>query len=244
MHGDPKFERLRNALSTVAEKIGSSRRASAHRCLAEKREPAVEQLAGYVGNCSMHLHRRAFVAASHQRHRRPEPAEIIETLYEAIRTTDMCVVDWSELRANVMYELGVRLAVNPLGAVHICASHQAKEDFVPEHVSLLKERFQPITYRSEPGDYQHFDAMIERFEESRRQGRQFPDCLVYEKIGAVLERPDLRVAPDVVHDLVQEANLLSSDDESTGVSPVLYHDVNRLIRSEASDAATERRIAA
>jgi hypothetical protein len=172
------------------------------------------------------------------------PRLVSQTLYEAIRTTDMCIVDWSELRANVMYELGVRLAVNPLGAVHIMAKNQDGDAKHRGHVAHMMARFRPTIYRCERGEVDAYDEMITRFEESRKQGRQFPDCLVYEKIGAVLDRPDYRVAPDVVHGLVQEANLLSSDDESTGVSPVLYHDVNRLIRSKASDAATERRIAA
>lgn len=172
------------------------------------------------------------------------PRLVSQTLYEAIRTTDMCIVDWTALRPNVMYELGVRLAVNPLGAVHIDASDQREDASSPAHVVKLKDLFKPVRYRCQRGEFAPYDAMIAKFEGSLRHGRQSPDCLVYEKIGAVLERPDYRVAPDVVHDLVQEANLLSSDDESTGVSPVLYHDVNRLIRSKALDAATERRIAA
>jgi tetratricopeptide (TPR) repeat protein len=111
-------------------------------------------------------------------------------------------------------------------------------------MAQLKALFSPIPYLLQRGEVTAYDKMIERFEKSRRAGRQEPDCIIYEKIGAVLEQRRHRVGPDVVSDLIQNANLLSSDDESTGVSPVLYHEVNRSIRRMAAEAATERRIAA
>lgn len=174
----------------------------------------------------------------------PSTRLVTQTLYEAIRNTDMCVIDWSESKPNVMFELGVRLAVNALGAIHIAAEDKIDTSVVPRQISQLKALFRPIKYPIQRGSVSVYDAMIHRFETSRQNGRQEPDCIVYEKIGAVLEQTYQRVAPDVVSNLIQDANLLSSDDESTGVSPVLYHDVDRSVRARAAEAATERRIAA
>ncbi len=174
----------------------------------------------------------------------PSTRLVTQTLYEAIRNTDMCVIDWSESKPNVMFELGVRLAVNALGAIHIAAEDRTDTPVVPRQISQLKTLFRPIRYPVQRGSVSVYDAMIQRFEASRQNGRQEPDCIVYEKIGAVLEQTYQRVAADVVSNLIQDANLLSSDDESTGVSPVLYHDVDRSVRARAAEAATERRIAA
>ena len=47
------------------------------------------------------------------------PQLVEQRLYSEIRRTQLCVVDWTGWRPNVFFELGVRLAVNPVDPVHI-----------------------------------------------------------------------------------------------------------------------------
>jgi hypothetical protein len=47
------------------------------------------------------------------------PRLVSQALLEAILRTDFCVIDWSEWRPSVFFELGVRLAVNELDPVSI-----------------------------------------------------------------------------------------------------------------------------
>ena len=48
------------------------------------------------------------------------PRVVSTQLHEAMRLTDFCLVDLTTARPNVVYELGVRLAVNPLHPVVVC----------------------------------------------------------------------------------------------------------------------------
>ena len=51
---------------------------------------------------------------------------INQTLYQAIRRHDVCLVDWTWLRPNVFFEFGVRAACRADGAVHIAANLRPK----------------------------------------------------------------------------------------------------------------------
>ena len=57
---------------------------------------------------------------------RSSPQIVSQSLYEAVRRTQMCVADWTNLRPNLFFELGVRLAANRNGAVHIVADGKLK----------------------------------------------------------------------------------------------------------------------
>jgi hypothetical protein len=58
------------------------------------------------------------------------PRLVSQTLYEAIRLTDMCVVDWTEWRPNVFFELGVRVSSNNIGPV--CIIEDKHKAFIEE----------------------------------------------------------------------------------------------------------------
>lgn len=60
------------------------------------------------------------------------PRLVSQTLYEAIRLTDMCIVDWTEWRPNVFFELGVRVSSNNLGPV--CIIEDKHREFIEEVV--------------------------------------------------------------------------------------------------------------
>ena len=81
-----------------------------------------------ANNWQMHLRRFLPVYLPHdeEEDRDPEilrtldmksPRLVSQSLYEAIRQVEMCIVDWTEWRPNVFFELGVRLAVSRIGPV-------------------------------------------------------------------------------------------------------------------------------
>lgn len=174
------------------------------------------------------------------------PRLVAQTLFESIRLTDMCIVDWTGLRANVMYEAGVRLATNPLGAVHII--EQSDSAIPPEHKASTAEMiafFKPIRYRCSAGGTEAYEKMISSFEASLERYRHDSIEMIYRTVGESIDRRAQSAAIPVVEELIQSANMLESDDQqSTGISPILYQDVNKELLSEAQAAAAERRLAA
>jgi hypothetical protein len=180
------------------------------------------------------------------------PRLVVQTLYELIRRADMCVVDWTGLRPNVLFELGVRLAVNRLGAVHIqdtdpVAKREQKNVDARNalsHVRHMKSLFAPIPYSSLKGSSGDFEAMVKEYEENYDNPRP-KSLLVYRTVGENLGAEPDRGKLTIVKELLERANLLSSTDpEGSGISSVLYHDVSSNLLSAARSAAIERRIAA
>jgi len=173
------------------------------------------------------------------------PRLVAQTLFESIRLIDMCIIDWTGLRANVMFEAGVRLATNPLAAVHIIEAGGAKPGTTPialSHVTAMMKVFKPIAYQCKVGDTVPYEEMVAQFEANLKHGR--PN-FAYTAVGTALDRRSQPAAPSLVDELTRSANLLVGDDEeSTGVSPVLFHEVNKELVLEAYEAAAERRLAA
>ncbi|MDA0162228.1 caspase family protein [Solirubrobacter ginsenosidimutans] len=72
------------------------------------------------------------------------PRQVSAALYEAIRLTEFCVVDLTEWRPNVLFELGVRLAASPIVPIVIL---EQGEQGTPERDALV-DLFQPIRYET------------------------------------------------------------------------------------------------
>jgi hypothetical protein len=173
---------------------------------------------------------------------------VAQTLFESIRRTDMCLIDWTALRPNVMYEAGVRLATNRLGAVHIIEERDGAAvlpEGSPAHAQAMMRFFEPLRYTCEAGDDQAFEQMIDRFEATLAADRRGEVGVVYRAVGEALDSDTSAHPPAVDDELVQDANLLFSDDqESTGISPILFHDVGKSLIERSRRAAQERRLAA
>ena len=169
------------------------------------------------------------------------PRLVAQSLYEAIRLTDLCLVDWTGLRPNVMFEAGVRLATNPLGAVHILDDTSPP---LPGHVQNLLAMLNPVHYRCEP-EGPPYDEMIRRFSTSLGDfdaGRRNP---LFDAVGTAIDLHSQSFTLPLVDELVRGADLLSPpDQESVGVSTVLFSEVNKELADAAGRAAAERRLAA
>ncbi|MFI5010837.1 MAG: caspase domain-containing protein [Hyphomicrobiales bacterium] len=181
------------------------------------------------------------------------PRLVAQTLYELIRRVDMCVVDWTGLRPNVMFELGVRLAVNRLGAVHIIDTAEVAESEADpmetrrgqlKQAGQLQALFKPIQYSSKQLDPECFDRMVDSFAAGYTKER-IEDSFIYRAVGASIGVEPRSAFLPVVDELVERASLLANrDEEGTGTSSVLYQDVSATVLAQARTAAIERRVAA
>ena len=94
------------------------------------------------------------------------PMLVGERLYELARHAERCMADWTEWRANVFFELGVRLAVQ--APKPICIIKSGQED-APKRSSALLQTFRPIPYDLEDersAAARNFDAAF------RKAGRE------------------------------------------------------------------------
>jgi hypothetical protein len=75
------------------------------------------------------------------------PRLVSQSLYEAMRLTQMCVVDWTEWRPTVFFELGVRLAavnINP-----VCIIETNHKQIIDDQAYTVdrRERFDKVSSR-------------------------------------------------------------------------------------------------
>jgi hypothetical protein len=78
------------------------------------------------------------------------PRLVGQALYEGIRWARACVIDWTGWRANVFFELGVRLAcadVGPVGLIERGAADDTAARDAPVQRQLLMALFGPTVYR-------------------------------------------------------------------------------------------------
>jgi Caspase domain len=172
------------------------------------------------------------------------PRLVAQTLFESIRRTELCIVDWTLLRANVMFELGVRLAVNPLGAVHIIEQGVAARDEYT-HARKMIELFDPIPYQCVPGKIKAYNLIMERFTASLDPTRRGIQDLVYRTAAVAFDVRSDPVAMPIVEELESAAELLASEEEErSGISQSLYSDANKEVLAQVQAAAAARRLAA
>jgi hypothetical protein len=94
------------------------------------------------------------------------PLLVGERLYELTRFAGLCVIDWTEWRANVFFELGVRLAVNPIPP--ICILNKEHSGGLNDARRGMMDLFTVLDYSiGKQGDDPEFTA---RFAEQMRNG--------------------------------------------------------------------------
>jgi hypothetical protein len=152
------------------------------------------------------------------------------SVYEAIRRYDFCLTDWSDLRPNVFFELGVRIASNENGAVHIVAeTRRGKYDL--HQLETLYNLFAPVVYRQ--GNYDARRDAIEKILE-RRSDRpsQERDKQLYLQIATECEAPEVRGVEGLIEELSRRANLAYVFDENDrSPSAAIYANDNLAIKN-------------
>jgi len=101
------------------------------------------------------------------------PRLVGQALYEGIRWTPCCIIDWTHWRANVFFELGVRLACSDIGPVCLIEEQELdveKGDFPVQKGHLLK-LLHPISYILD-GTLAPFNAAFERYHSFLKGGKE------------------------------------------------------------------------
>jgi hypothetical protein len=175
------------------------------------------------------------------------PQLIRQSVYEQIRRTAACVVDWSEFSASVFLELGARLAVSEWGAIQVIddrylpggerASKLAQVDRMRRLLGPM-----PYKYRAESSSAfeQIVDVLLERNPsldgEADYNG-------IHRSLLAIIGTAQA-AQPSVVEELKRRADSLHHPQQGrVGAPQILFHG-SRLAKQDSERAALERRIAA
>ena len=174
---------------------------------------------------------------------------IWQSLFEQIRRTTGCVVDWSEYNASVFLELGVRLAVSEWGAVHIidrqCLTGGEK---TPEHKLVqtddIHRLFNPITYECHDNSSAPFEEVVEALVERDPHldgdvGYNRIHRVLLDVIGKVKE-----ASLPLAEDLKRRADALHNTQQGKVATPQILFSGSRVNKTDSERAALELRIAA
>jgi hypothetical protein len=161
-----------------------------------------------------------------------------ERLYELIRFADQCLVDWTELRPNVFFEFGVRLAVHPRLPIPVIEKADAARNLRGE-AGVLSRLFHPLAYSGDPQETMAFQEQFQA-ELDRRTG---PAHTAVDTVYAVAaknvlltqEFGGLSVAPRLLR---EATNALGEDLIRLGSVPILFGENPGLV-AQTLDAAIE-----
>ena len=186
------------------------------------------------------------------------PRLVGQRLYEAIRVNEFCVVDWSLWRANVFYELGVRLAVNRIGPVCLYAPRcrrqggsQLAESDTGTRSALIK-LFSPFPYEIEQQTDVPIKSAVQAFFSMTKQSRYKPNgarlahCETYQVANEHFKIEQERFASVVSSFLVQsvDATLGGTRDQQHVDLTQLYARDNSRFADRIRVGALERLVAA
>jgi hypothetical protein len=85
------------------------------------------------------------------------PRLVGQALYEHIRWATTCIIDWTCWRANVFFELGVRLACSDRGAAHLLEQSEFSQQDIKK--KRLIDLFHPFSYTLGGGDEAYESAL-------------------------------------------------------------------------------------
>jgi hypothetical protein len=165
------------------------------------------------------------------------------SLYEAIRRYDLCLVDWSDWRPNVFFELGVRIAANDSGAVHIIAQGRRPKSGLRQ-MTRMEALFNPIEYRLANFDAKQeaVERIIARFNDGAAKRR---DKQLFRDIAAGCETAASDEIAGLAVELHRRADLTFADDkDNRSPSAAIYSNNSLMIRNAAFSKSIGLRLAA
>jgi hypothetical protein len=180
------------------------------------------------------------------------PRLVGQALYEGIRWARTCVVDWTGWRANVFFEMGVRLAcadVGPVGLIEQSEAAAAAEPGAPTQRLLLMTLFGPSPYRKDEDDNSIDDALLihKKIVEQRPPAisvSQLPHDATYR---ACLDRFEWKSEHITIepHELLRTSieAPFGKDRQARGLSPILFS-ANAEYSKDLGRSVKERWIAA
>ncbi|MCX6876524.1 MAG: caspase family protein [Verrucomicrobia bacterium] len=172
---------------------------------------------------------------------------IWQSLYEQIRRTAACVVDWTGYSPSVFLELGVRLAVSEWGAIQV-----ADETFLPggarvpdlNQIERMRRLFKPIPYALEADPPAAFEEAVHSL---LQRNPPLDEAADYNRIHRTLLTVIGTIQgayPPVAEELKRRADSLHHPQQGReGAPQILFHG-NRIAKQDNEKAALELRIAA
>jgi hypothetical protein len=176
------------------------------------------------------------------------PRLVGQALYEQIRWSSWCIVDWTEWRPNVFFELGVRLACAERDPLCIIQRSDGKGSL--DQAALLRQLLEPVEYdREKPREA--LKSPLEAWlgsslpENGRAHSqRALPPAATFDVAQAsFLWRRDPMLTPPHIDERVAAELILGKDQERRPERLVLFAD-NEKFDIELQAAVRERWIAA
>jgi hypothetical protein len=162
------------------------------------------------------------------------PRLIGQALYEQIRWSKRCLVDWTGWRANVFFELGVRLACSeydPLCIIQASDGEEGSDQAELVQCGLLRGLFEPVEYdRTKPRDalvrpLRSLADSPQPGNDTSRSQRALPSAATFtvaqDSFG--WER-DVMLTPPHIELRVEAEQILGKDREQTPERLVLFAD--------------------
>jgi len=149
------------------------------------------------------------------------PRLVSQKLYAEIRQAPVCVVDWTEWKSNVFYELGVRVAASDLGAVCVINPDYLNKEAIQPPKQLkqhkqLQQLFDPLRYRKleEEADFKQEELFREQLCERAHNAHL---------LGAVVDEKSGYLRPSHTYDLLVDTIALAQEPGSAKVHELLGH---------------------
>lgn len=181
------------------------------------------------------------------------PQLVSQSLYEQIRRTEGCLVDWTEFSSSTFFELGVRLAVSEWGAVQLIdrrylpGGEKAKlwED-MSRQIERMIELFNPRVY--EVNSFREIENAVEELAK-RDPGSDTDAFESYARVAFIVSNAMNRVqeCPEPVFELLKDTadSLHHPLQSKKGAPQTLFRQSRKQLVKRASEgAAAEMRIAA
>jgi hypothetical protein len=174
------------------------------------------------------------------------PQLIRQKIYEQIRRTAACVVDWSEFTGSVFLELGVRLAVSEWGAIQVI-----DDRYLPggeraskwAQVDRMRRLLSPIPYKYRAQSSEAFEQVVELLQRNPSLDGEAAYNRIHRSLLAAIGTVQA-AQPSVVEDLKRSADSLHHPQQGrVGAPQILFHG-SRLAKLDSERAALERRMAA
>ncbi|HEY0553291.1 MAG TPA: hypothetical protein VGG20_03440, partial [Thermoanaerobaculia bacterium] len=176
------------------------------------------------------------------------PQLVEQRLYAAIRRDRLCVADWTAARANVFFEIGVRLAVSANDPVFVLCEEQP-EGWIDDDKSrwpkapdpwlgTLEHLFGVTRFSSQ--DSEALNTRLREYESAPAQ------CLLsrgrtYAVVSEAIDRTQEPGGQPIESWLLSQAELLAGPAVEEGDVPVLYGEI---LKEQVRRAAAEHTLAA
>ena len=151
------------------------------------------------------------------------PQLVSQRLHEAIRRNQLCVIDWTEWRPNVFYEMGVRTAASKMPPLCLLRAADAESPGkVHPRAAALEALFVPFRYRDhEPAELM---AVVHRHLQLLE--------------GKNAASPNGLISPGMTYEVVRDAIDLAQQPGGTAVVEVLKNLADRMISKNFLDHMT------